>query len=315
MVDLPNEIIHQIIQEFQSRWNYPRLKTLACVNRSWQIVAESYIWRNLRKRLPREIGCIRSAFNNNIGRRRALHYLDIRFEYCFAQRYPTRAEQESANYVGSEEESSDESEHEDEDPCRVCLRGQCKKDEVKLNDRHYVPNEDLKNMSPLMRLAAAQKEHIRFFREIEAIWNELASWKEDLQLSDIRIHFYGLSVYDFVGPEICEGEFLDNKPLLEFSCLPVLPSLMSVRSLKVREERWEIDLWSAIIACRVASSLPMLECLDIIGVDKDNQWPRARRNLRHCKYTQLRMASNLLSISSSRESDCDASKFSQDSSP
>ena len=235
MVDLPNEIIHQIIQELQSLGVFRRFKSLACVNRSWQIVAESYMWRNLRIK-PREIGCLRSVFKNNIGRRRALDHLDIRFEYYFARRYPTRAEQESANYVGSEEESSDESEHEDEDPCRVCLRGQCKKDEVKLHDRLYVPNEDLKNMSPLMRLAAAQ------------------------QLSDIRIHFYGLSVYDFVGPEICEGEFLDNKPLLEFSCLPVLPLLMSVRSLKVREERWEMDLWPAIIACRVASSLPMLEC-------------------------------------------------------
>jgi hypothetical protein len=291
MVDLPNEIIHQIIQEFQSGWSFTSLKSLACVNRSWQIVAESYIWQYLRIR-PREIGCIRSVFSKHIGRRRALIHLHICLEYYFAQRYRTRAEQESANYTGSEDESSDESDHEGEDPCRVCLKGQCKKDEAVLNDRHFVPNEDLKSMSPPMRLAAAQNEHIRFFCEIEAIWNELASWKKELQLSSIFIRIYGLSVYDFVGPDICEGDFLDNKSLLEFSRLPVLPPLMSVRSLKVREETGrEIDLWPAIVTCRVASSLPMLECLDIEGVDSDRQWPRARKSLRHCKYILLEMFS------------------------
>jgi hypothetical protein len=291
MVDLPNEIIHQIIQEIQSSRHLTGLRSLACVNRSWQIVAESYIWHYLRIR-PREIGCIRSVFRKHIGRRRALKHLNIRLEYYFAQRYRTRAEQESANYMGSSDESSDESDYEVEDPCRVCLRGQCKKDEAVLNDRHFVPNEDLKNMTPSMRLAAAQNEHIRFFCEIEAIWNELASWKEELQLSSIHIQIYGLSVYDFVGPDICEGDSLDIKSLLEFSRLPVLPPLMSVRSLKVREEtNWEIDLWPAIVTCRVASSLPMLECLDIEGVDADRQWPRARRSLRHCKCTLLKMES------------------------
>jgi hypothetical protein len=291
MVDLPNEIIHQIIQEIRSSGHLTGLRSLACVNRSWQMVAESYIWQYLRIK-PREIDCFRSVFSANTRRRRALKHLDIRFEYYFAQRYRTRAEQESADYVGSGEESSDESDNGGEDPCKVCPRGHCKKDVAMLNDRHFVPNEDLKDMSPSMRLAAAQHEHIRFFNELKAIWNELASWKEEQQLSSIWIHIYGLSVYDFVGPEICEGEFLDNKSLLEFSCLPVLPSLMSVRSLTVREETGrEIDLWPVIVTCRVASSLPMLECLDIVGVDTDRQWPRARRSLRHCKCTLLKMES------------------------
>ncbi|KAF1346342.1 hypothetical protein EJ07DRAFT_160536 [Lizonia empirigonia] len=75
-----------------------------------------------------------------------------------------------------------------------------------------------------MRLAAAQNEHARFFREVKAIWDELASWEDNLRVTDISFHVTGFSVYKFVGPGICSGEYLDNT-LLDFASLPVLPLL------------------------------------------------------------------------------------------
>lgn len=145
-------------------------------------------------------------------------------------------------------------------------------------------------MSPLRRLARTRTEHDRFFREVKTVWDELASWKEDLHVTDIQFYLYGRSLYDSFGQEICEGGSLDNKALLEFLEDSMLPSLTSVKSLRVREEtNYEIDLWPATVACNITSSLPMLECLDIMGVDNWRLWPLARKNLRHSKRACLIM--------------------------
>lgn len=82
MADLPNEIIHQILREYQGE-TFTCVLPLVCIHRSWQAVAESYLWLYLRIR-PRQIGCFRAAFNENPRPRRALRSLDIRFEYYFA---------------------------------------------------------------------------------------------------------------------------------------------------------------------------------------------------------------------------------------
>lgn len=145
-------------------------------------------------------------------------------------------------------------------------------------------------MSPLRRLARTRTEHDRFFREVKTVWDELASWKEDLHVTDIQFCLYGRSLYDSFGQEICEGGSLDNNALLEFLEDSMLPSLTSVKSLWVREEtNYEIDLWPATVACNITSSLPMLECLDIMGVDNWRLWPLARKILRHSKRACLIM--------------------------
>lgn len=279
MADLPNEIIHQILREYQGE-TFTCVLPLACINRSWQAVAESYLWQYLRIR-PRQIGCFRAAFSKNPRRRRALKSLDIRFEYYFAQEY--RPRQEPTSPDTGDEESSDE---DDNDPCKVCPRGQCTRDE----DPFHVRGKSGENVSPLRRLASTRTEHDRFFREVKTIWDELASWKEDLHVTDIQFYLYGRSIYDSFGQEICEGGSLDNTALLEFPEATMLPSLTSVKSLRVREEtNYEIDLWPATVACNITSSLPMLECLDIMGVDNWRLWPLARRNLRHSKCACLMM--------------------------
>ena len=283
MVNLPNEIIHQIIHEYNpdGGWGHTGLVPVAAINRNWQTVAEDYIWRHLRIR-PREIGCFRSAFSGNSRRRRALKTLDIRFEGYFTPEDRKRKKQDSRDEGNTDEESSDES---DDAPwCEVCASGECAKDRTTFTGDRTVQAENGESKLPRMRLAAAQNEHARFFREVKAIWDELASWEDDLRVTSIYFHVTGFSVYKFAGPEVCSGEYLDDNTLLDCSSLPSLPLLPSVKSLWVREEtNWEIDLWPAIATCSVASSLPMLERLETVGVDYERGWPLARRSLRHGK--------------------------------
>ncbi|KZM27967.1 hypothetical protein ST47_g881 [Ascochyta rabiei] len=135
-----------------------------------------------------------------------------------------------------------------------------------------------------MRLTAAQNEHARFFREVKAIWEELASWGDDLRVEVVFFNVAGFSVYKFVGPDVCSEDF---STLLDFSSLPKSPLLPSVKSLWVREEtNEEIDLWPTKVTCSVASSLPTLECLKTVGVDYEDydapatsrvaSWPNLR---------------------------------------
>lgn len=286
MVNLPIEIIDHILREYKGDRLPCILLPLVSINRSWQAVVESHLWTYLRIR-PQEIGCFRAAFNKNPRRRRALKYLDIRFEFYFAQGYRPRHDPASPDDGNSDEETSNEG---DDDPCKICPRGQCQRNKDPFGDEAYVGVKSGENMPPPRGLAATRTEHERFFREVKAIWDELASWKEDLQLPDIQFYFFGRSIYDSLGPEICEDSSLNNKALLEFPKASMLPSLTSVKSLRVREElNYEIDLWPATVACNITSSLPMLECLDIMGVDNWRLWPLARRNLRHSKDTRLRM--------------------------
>jgi hypothetical protein len=284
MVTLPNEIIHQIIHEFNPYVGYgghTGLVPLAAINRNWQTVAEDYIWRHLRIR-PREIGCFRAAFSRNSSRKQALKTLDIRFEGYFIPKSLKKKEQNSRDEGNIDDESSNES---DDAPwCEVCASGECAKDRTTFTGDRTVQADNGKSESPDMRLAAAQNEHARFFREVKAIWDELAGWKENLRVTSIDFHVTGFSVYKFLGPKVCSGECLNNNTLLDFSSLPELPLLPSVKFLWVREEtNWEIDLWPAIATCRIASSLPMLERLEAVGVDYERGWPLARKGLRHGK--------------------------------
>ncbi|KAJ8109169.1 hypothetical protein OPT61_g7659 [Boeremia exigua] len=254
--ELPNEIIHQILREYQGE-TFTCVLPLVCINRRWQAVAESYLWQYLRIR-PRQIGCFRAAFIENPRRRRALRSLDIRFEYYFAQEYRPRQEPASSDNGDSDEDSSNEN---DNDPCKVCPRGQCTKDKNPFVDEGHVQEKSGENI-----------------------------WKEDLQMIDIQFYMYGRSIYDSFGQEICEGGSFDSKALLEFPEAAMLPSLTSVKLLRAREEtNYEIDLWPATVACNITSSLPMLECLDIMGVDNWRLWPLARKILRHSFADQIAM--------------------------
>lgn len=285
MVNLPNEIIHQIIHEYREAGGYTGLRHLSAINRNWQIVVEDYIWRHLRLR-PREIGCFRSAFRGNSRRRRALRILDIRFEGYFAREEPKTEEQHSADESGADEESDETSYC--APWCEVCPHGECKWDTTTSTGDRTILAEDGDSSSSCIRLAAAQNEHARFFREVKAIWDELASWDDDLRVDMVNFHVTGFSVYKFVGPDVCNGEFPEDSTLLDFSSLPKLPLLPSVKSLWVREEtNEEIDLWPTIVTCSVASSLPMLERLETVGVDYEIGWPVARRSLRHGKCSFL----------------------------
>ncbi|KAH6639118.1 hypothetical protein C7974DRAFT_373393 [Boeremia exigua] len=160
-----------------------------------------------------------------------------------------------------------------------------KMDKDPFGDEGHVRGEDGENASPLIRLASTRTEHNRFFREAKAIWHELASLMENLHVTDIQFYLYGHSLYGSFGPEICEGGSLDNEALLQFPETLILPSLTLVKSIRVRDgTNHEIDLlnlFPAAVACGVTRSFPMLDSLDIMGVDSRRLWPLARKNLRH----------------------------------
>lgn len=278
MVHLPNEIIHQIICEYIESGGHCSLKGLSTISRDWQIVVEQYRWRRLRI-TPREIGCFRSAFRGKLRRRRALQAVSIRFEGYFARK--KSKEEPDRECEGDADEESSEDSHCGL-WCEVCPKGECARDKTTFTGDGAFQATGNDSDSPRIRLAAAQDEHARFFREVQVIWNELASWEDDLRVTCIWLDVVGSSVYEFVGPEVSSGNFPNDSTLLEFSGLPKLPLLQSVKELHFHEEfEHHIDLWPTIVTCRIASSLPRLECLDTVDIDYGTSWPVARRSLRH----------------------------------
>lgn len=284
MVYLPSEIIHAIIHEYRQARGNCSLIPLACINRNWQTVAEHYRWSYLRI-YPQNLGRFRSIFHGNPGRKRSLKTLDIRFEDYFAKEDQNTKEEDSGDEGSTDEESSDES----DDASQSGNYGSedCGKNRVITSDGDCQA-EDGERQTPLMRLTAFQNEHVRFFREIKPIWDELASWKDDLQITNISFHVKGHSIYDFVGPDVCSGECFGDSTLLDFASFPVLPLLPSVKRLWVREDTdREMDLWPAIVTYSVASSLPMLERLEAVGIEYDPRWPLVRKYLRQGKCVSL----------------------------
>jgi hypothetical protein len=269
MVGLPNEIIHTIIHEYKQAGGFTSLVPLAAINRGWQTAVEEYTWRYLRV-VPRDCGRLHSALRGNFRRRRAIKTLDIRFENCFAKEDQQRKTQDTEDEESMDTESSNEPDDAPQ-PGENYNDGGC-------------PAVDSEYQTPLKRLTALRSEHARFFREVKSLWDELASWNDDLQITKIYIHVNGYSVYDFIGPAVCDGDYPGDSRLLDYVSFPTLPLLPSVKCLWVREEiNEEIDLWPTIVVCSVAGSLPKLECFEAVGVEYEPRWPLVRTCLRQGK--------------------------------
>ena len=142
-------------------------------------------------------------------------------------------------------------------------------------------------------------EEKRFNNSITAVWGELASWKEDLMVTELELHFEGGRIYDLLGPPFRKKSMINMDEILstfENRTLVELPSLQSVKTLFSSSEHWGsgIDIWTATRAISVSSSLPQLLTLSVLGSDEETWWPTVRKHLREGEFIQAK--SNSLSI-------------------
>jgi hypothetical protein len=96
MVNLPHEIIHAIIAEYQAGPSPWALAPLAAINRNWQLVVESYIWKifSVGPTGPSaDLELFQSVFRAGSERRKLLNHLEITFDGYFAS--PIAVDQET----------------------------------------------------------------------------------------------------------------------------------------------------------------------------------------------------------------------------
>ncbi|KAJ4343363.1 hypothetical protein N0V95_006697 [Ascochyta clinopodiicola] len=244
MVNLPNEIIHAIIAEYKAGPSPWALAPLSAINRNWQPVVESYIWRILSVRPAgpgAELELFISAFRAGSGRRKLLKRLEITFDGYFAGPFAVdqRTEKDQANEdaeegnkegAGGEEKEGEEKGEEKEGEETNGMTGETSAgaSKVSSNDLNHVdcfdtgktnaiekyvipasagpwPGSEGQEHAHHIRFLAFQKEHARFFHEVKAIWDQLNEWGDDLCITKIDLHVKGHSLYKFLGPEFCEG--------------------------------------------------------------------------------------------------------------
>jgi hypothetical protein len=286
MAFLPTEILDAILDEcdelgadwtgYESRFRYSPLVT---INRDWQAAVEERTWKHVRldpDRGPRNLEAFRSALRAEPRRRRVLKKVEIFFDDYFAR--PSAKKERERAY------DDEDDYYEGEDGGPISGDYSDSEDDATIAIAHHQSNVDhWQEPSALISVFQAQNE--RFFQDVKAVWDVLAEWPDDLQVTDITFFLDGHSTYKFFGSDFCikyADYFKDLSLQLENS--PILPPLPSVKSLKL--DHWQFqrcELWPAIVTCKVATFLPALEVLDIRGLDNELNWPRMRNHLRQGK--------------------------------
>ena len=285
MVFLPPEILDAILDECHELWDdwtwyqgrVRRYTPLVTINRSWQAAVEERTWKHVKlwpARGPRNLEAFRSALRAEPRRRRVLKKVDIYFDHYFARPWVKKERpyyDEDDNYEGEDGGSISGDYSDSEEDATFAIA------------QHQSFVNRWQEPSALISFFEAQNE--RFFQDVKAIWDVLAEWPDDLQVTDITFFLDGYSTYKFFGSDFCIKYADYFKDLsLQLDKFPVLPPLPSVRSLKLNDRDFQrCELWPAIVTCKVATFLPALEVLDIHGLDDEFNWPRMRNHLRQGK--------------------------------
>ncbi|KAJ8117475.1 hypothetical protein OPT61_g1330 [Boeremia exigua] len=263
MVFLPTEILNAILDEcdklwipwegYQDRFRYTPLVT---INRNWQAAVEERTWKHVKlvpDRGPRKLEAFRSALRADPRRRRVLKKVEIFFDDYFA-RPKVKKERERVC-------------DDDDDYYEAEERGSIGGD---YSDAHRQSDAD-HWQEPSALISAFQAQNRRFFQDVKAIWDILAEFPDDLQVTDITVFLDGHSTYGFFGSDFCITHADYFKDIsLQLENVPILPPLPSVRSLKLDDLNFqECELWPAIVTCKVATFLPALEVLHIRGLDNE----------------------------------------------
>lgn len=119
------------------------------------------------------------------------------------------------------------------------------------------------------------------FEELYGVWEELASWGEDLNLKRLELDL------SFEGSMLrCLGRGFRSASAVEdhlvgrdwLSNLRRMPKLKSVLSF---ESNSDCDgLWLAISVCTLCKSLPNLQKLHLVAADKVKTWYYVRKHMR-----------------------------------
>jgi hypothetical protein len=282
MVYLPHEILHAIIGELIATTpGLVHLAPLAAINRNWQTVVEDYIWTQLSIE-PQEINTLRSVFRKGSGRRKLLRHLNVAFENYFAVPLAQGQTVKDGESAGER--------------CYGDSEGviQAREEKSKNSNENVVTTsyEDGRNknhgcQTHQLKFVAFQHEHERFFLSVKKIWNELASWENDIRIVKITFHMTGHSVYGFLGSEFCNthAEYFSDGRWLYPENFTALPLLRTIKILRVHGTvNEEMDLWPAIVTCKIASTLPTLETLEVDSQDNEMGWPQMRKYLRAGKF-------------------------------
>jgi hypothetical protein len=285
MAFLPTEILDAILDEcdelgadwtgYESRFRYSPLVT---INRDWQAAVEERTWKHVRldpDRGPRNLEAFRSALRAEPRRRRVLKKVEIFFDDYFAcplaKKERERVYDDEDDYYKGEDGGSISGDYSDSEDATIAIT-------------HHRSNVD-NWQEPSALTSVFQAQNGRFFQDVKAIWDVLAEWPDDLQVTDITFFLDEHSIYKFFGSDFCikHAEYFKNISL-QLENFPILPPLPSVKFLKLDDIQFqECELWPAIVTCKVATFLPAPEVLDIRGLDKEMRWPRMRNHLRQGK--------------------------------
>jgi hypothetical protein len=258
MVYLPTEVLRAIVSELKDE-NF-KLASLTTVDRQWQHILESIIWREIWISVD-DLDHFRNYFYGRPTRRRSLGVLTLHYYDLF-----NKAVLNSRENVNT-----------------VWKRGDLDSNKSHHRRSAMVTEEEQHHRDTQKRFSAFQNEHLRFLHESKSFLDELHSWEDDLRVTELKLCVEAQSMYELLGPSFQEASvaqaYFSEDTWLCSPDLPQLPSLPTVKTF-VLEPSGEIDLWPAIVAFRMANILPNVEVLESLGDDAQRRWTRLRQLLR-----------------------------------
>lgn len=185
MVFLPTEILDAILDECDKLWSdwlgyYGRYRyaPLVTINRDWQAAVEKRTWKQVKLdpgRGPRNLEAFRSALRAEPRRRKVLKKVEIFFDDYFAcplaKKERERVYDDEDDYYEGEDGGSISGDYSDSEDATIVIT-------------HHRSNVD-NWQEPSALISVFQAQNGRFFQDVKAIWDVLAEWPDDLQVTDI----------------------------------------------------------------------------------------------------------------------------------
>lgn len=275
---LPNEVLRQVVVEYDILRRYGgcqasmNLTSIAMVNYQWLAVVETFIWNRIRIETS-EIDLFRSMLSRS-SRRRWLCQLSI----------------ESGDWFKTKD-CHDEDGSDDSDEGFSYRQTYILRDGWRQWDDGVIAQEhgDLEE-----RASFLQQEFRRFFQILGRLWNEMASWDQDLSLKKLNLDIRGSSVFSHLGRGFRAASAVQEH-LMYKDWLNMLPSLSPLPSVLYFNLTSGIDGFSiAVAGCRLCKTLPNVEKFRLVTPDHEKTWYYARKHMREGYSSSSNMRNNEL---------------------
>jgi hypothetical protein len=310
MVHLPTEILDTILREFIKYTRYPTLKKtyhlapLATVNSQWRSAVESILWKRLMLTVS-DINEFRRHFYESPSRRFLLQEIWLRVGYYID--VPRYRKVRLRNYDDSDSEDSDFAQSHSGDSITMGSTG-CQQYGNGAADRKTSVMEK--------RIRALRRDNARLFGYLKIMWDEISEWGDDARLIEITFHITETKIYHFLGryfqPDAAAERLVAVEQWLSPLDFPQLPLLPTVKTFTLDES--QCDLWSLLIGCKIANTLPSLETLALDSGDRERAWPHLFEQMRE-GVSGPTLSKHVLTQFSHLKPDLDVTRFASKSRP